>query len=132
MGEEAAPGNAVFGFAHSLLQNAVLVTGLQGVNGGFWQVFDVDPDDEDVEPEVHREQLDRGAARGLIQRRKEAGFDGLCGFCCFESNDMRLYVEAFDVRRVKSISLGGPLRKTIFGRYRPAGGSAQILGIPTI
>jgi hypothetical protein len=130
--ENAPEGASLFGFAAGLLNAAVQITKIEGPTGGFWQAFDNKPEDEDSEPEMHRDRLERVAARDLMRRRKSEGFDGFCGYCCFEPGDVRLYTEAFDTDSGKGIALSGQLRKTIFGRYKPSGDNAEIVGFPTL
>ena len=116
-----APGAATLAFANDLLATAGQLTARLGAGGAFWQVFDEAPDHEAAEPEIGRETLDRHAARALLHGRVAHGFDGILGFCCLEPDVPRLYVEAFDTRRDASVALSWQLKKTRFGRYRPAG-----------
>lgn len=117
-------GNMALGFAQFILQTAATVTGQNGGNGAYLQVFDAEPEDENGDPDVANALLDRVAARNLLRRRVETGFDGLLGFSCLDVEESRIYVEAFDTRQDLGFMIAAPIRKTLFGNYRPVNGAS--------
>jgi hypothetical protein len=121
-------------WAVRLMNEAVRGIKQYGQRGGYWQAFDAEPDDFDVDAEVAHEQLQPEEAKAVIGERIRAGFQGIAGLACLrqESDKWVIRVEAFDTRDNRSVSFTTPIKRSFTGKFSPASTNIDIDDIPEI
>jgi hypothetical protein len=106
---------------------------LNGERSGFFQMFSEDPD-VSVEPEIHEYRLGVDAAREFIGDRMNDGFTGIAGFGCLvqESGQWMVRGEVFETGFNVSASGCLPLKRTLFGKFKPTSDLIELDGFPGI
>lgn len=124
-----APGEVVFAFANYVLRELARAVELGGERTGFAQIYDANPGDESTNMETHYEMLEVDTARRTVVERIKSGFDGIAGFSCLvpTASGSLLRVEGWDTRTHTGVVLGLPMKRTMFGRFKPSA-IGEVLG----
>jgi hypothetical protein len=116
-----------------LMSSAANGARLNGERSAFFQIFDAKPD-EPTEPEIHERRLGVEEAREFLAERLNSGFAGVAGFTCIQQEGGRwmLRSEVFETGTNVSASACVPLKRSLFGKFRPTQDNIELGGFPSI